>query len=754
MRKRKSFWIGIGIVLLMGVVLPGQARHIIGGVMSYECLGNNNYRFTLRVYRDCNCTNCAELDAVAEIGVYRCTSAGDCGGQSQANPYDEISVPLSQQSFVDEPDYPCLVPPNVCGEEGVYEFTLNLPPNGTDSYFISYQRCCRNVTIDNLINPEDAGATYTIELTPAAMALCNSSPSFDTYPPIIICNDTPLSYDHSATDPDGDLLVYEFCSPLLGGGPLLDPVFYNTCGGANPIPACPPPYNFVTFEAPAFSPSQPMGGDPIISINPNTGLITGTPTLQGQFVVGVCVSEYRNGQLLSRVFRDFQFNVASCDPTVVADIQEDIRLSEQEFVVNSCGDYTIDFLNQSFQQSFIDNYRWTFDMGGGQTETFDEWSPSITFPGVGEYEGFLILNENTDCGDTATIYVNIYPEIEADFTFAYDTCVAGPVQFTDLSVTGSCCLTDWTWNFGDGQGSSAQNPEHIYQIPGDIPVTLTVRDTNQCEAVHSEIISYYPVPALIVISPSAETDCQPAEIFFDNLSFPIDTTYDILWEFGDGGTSTEISPTYVYEDPGVYTVDVNITSPIGCQTDTTFLDLVTVLPSPMAGFSYSPDEPSNLLPEVRFFDESSGGIRWEWDFSTGQGSSVPNPVYTFPDTGMYLVQQVVHHPSGCTDTASVWIDVIPDVRYHLPNAFTPNGDGTNDTFKGKGFLIGVTNFQFSIWNRWGERMFETDDPFMAWNGRKNNVGQDAPPGVYLVVVQFVGPRGKEHTFKGYATLIR
>ena len=146
-RRIRSFLLLV-MMVLVGLPLL-QARHIIGGVMSYECLGNNRYQFTLRVYRDCNCTMCAQLDPSAEIGIYRCSSANNCEGQSQAQPYGSVSVPLSSQSFVEEPDYPCLIPPNVCGQEGVYIFTLDLPVS-SNSYFISYQRCCRNETISIL----------------------------------------------------------------------------------------------------------------------------------------------------------------------------------------------------------------------------------------------------------------------------------------------------------------------------------------------------------------------------------------------------------------------------------------------------------------------------------------------------------------------------------------------------------------------------------------------------------------------------
>ena len=103
------------------------------------------------------------------------------------------------------------------------------------------------------------------------------------------------------------------------------------------------------------------------------------------------------------------------------------------------------------------------------------------------------------------------------------------------------------------------------------------------------LLNYQPVPALIVIAPSTFVGCVPQQsIFFDNLSVPVDETYDIFWDFGDGGISTDISPTHNYEQTGVYSVSLDITSPIGCETDTTFVNLITVQPSPEAGFGPLP----------------------------------------------------------------------------------------------------------------------------------------------------------------------
>ena len=168
-----------------------QAKHLIGGNLTYKCLGNGDYSFTLKVYRDCNCTDCAALDPIADIGIYRCNGDAECGRLRQNSVYARLQVPLTSKRNVDRPDYPCLIPPNICVEEGIYEFKLSSLgvrlPAGNTSYHIAYQRCCRNNTITNIINPDQVGSTYSIEITPEAQAICNNSPEFKTFPPTVIC---------------------------------------------------------------------------------------------------------------------------------------------------------------------------------------------------------------------------------------------------------------------------------------------------------------------------------------------------------------------------------------------------------------------------------------------------------------------------------------------------------------------------------------------------------------------------------------
>ncbi len=749
----------LSILLLACFPLISDAMHIIGGEITYECLGAapndpnaRQYRFTMKIYRDCQ-GNGAFFDSPASMAIFQGTLSNNMRIASFDAPLLDI-----EKLVPDTPNCVNKFPSNVCVEQATYVFTRTLTVLQSGSYFIIYQRCCRNVSITNILTPGDVGATYMIELTSAAQQVCNNSPVFKNFPPIVICKDFALDFDHSATDKEGDQLVYSFCAPYQGGGPLLNQPALTSCEGAKPTPPCGPPFDFVTF-IPPLTPGNPMGGSPQISINSSTGVITGTPNMLGQFVVGVCVQEFRNGVLLSTLKRDFQFNVADCQPTVIANIHTDSSkiVGPDQFVIKSCGQNTIFFENQSKDKTKIDSFEWRFNFS--PSSIFSDktnWDATVTFPGVGTYPGMLLLNPNSECGDTAYINVSILPKVTADFAYDYDTCVAGPVVFTDKSF-GDGVVNRWFWNFGvPGGKSTIQDPDYLYSAPGNHPVRLLVVDNNLCSDDTIQTINWFPVPPLIIIQPSSYLGCSPAEIFFNNLSTPIDSTYHIVWNFGDGqGVDDIISPTHTYTEQGIYDVSVSITSPIGCFTSDSFPHLIRVEPSPIADFDFTPNtDLSNFNNTIHFIDQSQGAAHWNWQLDRFKTTIEQNPTFTFPDTGLMKIRLIVTHPEGCKDSLIKYLDIRPIVLWNMPNAFTPNGDGLNDGFIGKGYLEGATNFRMTIWNRWGEKVFETTNPNEDWNGRAQNTGGMSPAGVYVYLLSFTGPRGEPFEYKGYATLIR
>ena len=536
------------------------ASHIVGGEMTYKFLSRNpttqmiTYRITLHVYRDLYSVSAGgiatQLDANALIAIHQQLPNGTF------KTVTTFSKPLVSKRDLPRPVIPCSETPNNVGaEDGLYEWDQVLrDTNG--SYFISYQRCCRNATISNIPNPSTTGGTYYVEITPEAQHQDNSSPIFNSFPPAFICEGEPLVFDHSARDTNNDQLVYRFCNAYAGAT------------SNNPSATSLPPFNLVPYSVP-YSAAAPMKGSPQIKIDPNTGIITGTPdairsingSVYQQFVVTICVEEYRNGQVIGRIFRDFQFNVVRCKKLVVSALVSD-STAGKEFYINGCENVSFTINNQSYERSNIPSYRWEFVIGR-DTIRYADWSPTVTFNTIGVYKGALLLNPGTPCSDTAYVTVKVGGRIYPNFTIKYDTCLAGDVAFKSLT-TSTVPIKRTLWEFGDNtRDSNKVEVAHLYSTPGDKGVKLSLKDIYGCVGDTTIHFNWQPAPPILIIEPDNFTGCAPAKVRFINRSSPIDTTYKIVWDFGDGTFGKDISPTHVFAKADTYSIKLMITSPIG-----------------------------------------------------------------------------------------------------------------------------------------------------------------------------------------------
>ncbi|MCF6285772.1 MAG: PKD domain-containing protein, partial [Candidatus Hydrogenedentes bacterium] len=218
------------------------------------------------------------------------------------------------------------------------------------------------------------------------------------------------------------------------------------------------------------------------------------------------------------------------------------------------------------------------------------------------------------------------------------------VLFVDQTQPGSTGITDWLWDFGDGLNSAAQNPSHIYSAPGVYRVTLTVtsRLGNDTETKIDYIIVRELPQADFTASP--RTGEGPLQVTFTDISMagaaPI-TLY--AWDFGDGTTSEEINPVHTYEDPGVYTGKLAVTTEIGEDLETK-ANYITVQERPVASFSASPTAGSTPLV-VQFTDTSDSGSSpisaWFWNFGDGATDTRQNPSHVYTEAGSYTVSLTV-----------------------------------------------------------------------------------------------------------------
>jgi len=778
--KSLSFFVFLVFALLFSSQVL-NAKHIVGGDMTYRCMGidsmNNQVMVavTLNMYRDCDqegISNLTPFDGMLQIGVYR-------GAGNNWSFVREFSIePSLQEERINPEDDPCVeIPPDLCVDRALYEVPiLTLDASLDQNYIFVYQRCCRNNTIDNIVRPDITGAAITLEINPKSFFIerestnmvdslvHNDSPRFNKFPPILICNGFSFEFDHSAGDFNGDSISYRFCQPLVSGGDRGtegNPGDATACDGVFPNPrTCPPAYPGVEYTD-GYSTEVPILGDPDFTIDPITGIISGRPRIAGQFVVGVCADEWRNGVKIGEISRDFQFNVSNCraveanvDTTNYID-PPDMNIGVNVTQSSGCG-FEVMFLNESigYDDGSITGQIWETVIDGS-IQSFTSREPTITFPGPGIYSIKLTVNPQLECKSSDSIEISLFPELVTDFDFFSDVCEL-EVEFDGQQISPSN-VNRWSWDFGEGGTANVEDPIYTFTEPGSHPVRLNIQDEFGCRASITKVVDYFPAPQVVVVEPNRFVGCAPGDVFFNNLSSPIDETYQVTWDFGDGSDplyKNDISPTHLYTTPGIYDVSVEIVSPLGCTISKRFNDWIRIEQGPVADFSFTPEEVRTLNTDVVFTNLSSDADEYIWDFDDGSISFDENPLHAFRDTGFYNVVLVASELNGCADTASVLIPVFLDPNPIPPNAFTPNGDNKNDIFRLVINENAVSGYQFIIWDRWGERVYETFDAGEGWNGRKDSFGQDMPNGVYVWQVRYVDFEGESEERTGSVLLIR
>tara|TARA_B110000091_G_scaffold190457_1_gene213605 strand:- start:1008 stop:4244 length:3237 start_codon:yes stop_codon:yes gene_type:complete len=292
-------------------------------------------------------------------------------------------------------------------------------------------------------------------------------------------------------------------------------------------------------------------------------------------------------------------------------------------------------------------------------------------------------------------------------------------------------------------------------------VTDTTGGCSDTAYVYVESETDFPV---IDISVDTSNGCEPVTVTFTNNTDPA-TIGTIEWDFGDGTTSTSlVNPIiHTYATNGLYSVNVKITSPNGCVSDTTYTNLIDVYDIPVAFFDANP-QPTNISnPNISFYDLSSSFVnQWLWDFGINLPGfpttlTTQNPTIKYPDnaSGVYPVTLIVISQEGCADTISKNIIIEGLYTLYLPTSFTPNADGLNDIFGVSGEKIDPTDFKFMIFDRWGELLFVTTNPADSWNGKLNNVGEILQEGVYVWrVMAKDGNTGDLHEYIGNVTMLK
>ena len=534
------------VVLVLLSFSAARASHIVGGEFTYIHLGDSSsgglnfkiYQVSLSIYEDCltGSPSAIAQDNPAFIGVFDAITGVTVHADS-VNFVSAIQLPTDfQNSCAKNVQATCLI-------KKTFVKTYALPAN-SDGYVISYERCCRNASVVNIINPDQNGSTFYCIIPPGNES--NNSAVFTHFPPQIICLNTPLIYDNSATDADGDSLSYGFCSALNGA----------TGMNAKPWPPTYPVWgDSVGYVSPPFSPQVPFTGFPPITINPVTGLITGTPNAQGRFLVTVFCDEWRHGVRINRIHREFQFVVQPCTRSVIASVPQ-FSTDYNTYIID-CKNYTVNFVNNSIG-GFA--YKWDFGVPGATGDTSNEFEPTFTYPDTGTYTMKLWVNPGTTCADSIMRLVKVYPSFTAAFSDSGNQCPGSAIYFQDLSAATIKPITNWLWNFGDGNTSIAQNPTHNYSSGGTYNVILVSENAKHCiDTAFNQVV-------IETFKPFAGNDTiivKGSSILFDAIG-----GVKYTWSPSTHLNDTSIyNPLGFYADTGHYTYAVHVISSYGCAGD-------------------------------------------------------------------------------------------------------------------------------------------------------------------------------------------
>ncbi|MBD0366654.1 MAG: PKD domain-containing protein [Flavisolibacter sp.] len=404
------------------------------------------------------------------------------------------------------------------------------------------------------------------------------------------------------------------------------------------------------------------------------------------------------------------------------------------------------------------SYEWNFGDGSSQITTTSP-STSHTYNSVGNYRVMLVAIDSSTCNIRDTAYVTIAvgdQQALLNFTMQkLNPCDSFRYQFTNSSTAPARPFTNtsFTWDFGDGTPrirAGSGSIIHSYRTPGTYNVKLILNDSAYCNNPDS-LVKQVRVSAIVKAQFEApKGGCAPYTAQFKNTSLG---GQQFLWRFGDGSTANTTDAEHTYTTPGTFTVSLLAIDSSSCNVVDSAKLTITVTDKPTANYSVDPQPPIVNTP-ITFTNLSSpDAVRFKWLFGDGDSlvTTSREPVqHDYNATGTYNTCLVAYNNIGCADSVCRPVQAIVEVALDVPTAFTPQSGDVNSMVFVRGY--GIAKMKFIIWNRWGQKVFESNDRRIGWDGRFKGVLQPMDVYAYTLEVEFAD--GTRATKKGDITLIR
>ncbi len=770
------------LLLLLGLLPVGaRATHIVGGHLEMKALNQpGHFRVSLIYYFDELQTWPAANDALVVIYRQKDNALMD-------------SVRITNQTVTNRP--PVVFANEACAELAKmkismvrYEGDIYLDPNRYDDsagYYLAYQTCCRNGGAVNIQQPNRAGYLYYLEF-PALMKngkpFTNSSPAFGLLDGEYICIDQPFAFNFKAFDVDGDQLRYSITTPLYG--------FQDQSGNPYIRPA---PYPEVQWVD-GYGPTNEIPGSPPLSIDSQTGELTVKASKLGLFVFAIRVEEFRNGQKIGEVRRDYQFLVLDCPP--VSPPEAVISLPGQPVgttEVTVCD-------SQSLQLQATVNASWNYQWKLNGSNIPGATTPTITATEAGEYALETSLKNQCSQSKRSTKVTIRHNESTLKLTPAGGTYLCDSNDQVTLTAPLGSSYT-YTWSFEGNELSNENTSSLIASLPGKY--TAILKDDVGCIFRTDTISVAMRAPPQASVSAISTTVCRG-----DSLALRGSGGIAYEWLLDDQLLTNASQPVLYANRAGEYRVRVS--DSVGCSATSppiriSLVDKISVtfdsvqsscgLTSPALplrgypaggtfsgpGVSASGTSPAYFIPakagigqhEIIYTvvgtSECQSGratrlavvatapsIGLPTELNTWKGGTLqlrpvlaaqpvrskwqPTTHLTHPDQAVTQAVGVetdisytleIENEAGCRAEATVRVTV--QQRIGVPNAFTPNGDGLNDYWELKGIET-YPEAEVFVFNRWGQVIFYAKGNYGNSPFDGNFKGQILPAGIYTYVL--------------------
>lgn len=363
---------------------------------------------------------------------------------------------------------------------------------------------------------------------------------------------------------------------------------------------------------------------------------------------------------------------------------------------------------------------------------------------------YVTVTDSHGCNTIAGTTVQVSPPLSGTITINDSIlCHGEPLIFTGQIFGGS---TNYTITINDTMQITL--PTSIYPSESASYIIKVDDDCNTPPLYFYFDVTVVPSP-IVNLQADVVEGCAPLTVHFIETSPDEGQTY--WWDFGDinsANHSDNKTPVHVYQTPGVYTVSLTTTNTNGCSTTFIAPDLIKVHPIPEAKFVTDPYTVTMLNTNVHFVNLSTDATDYYWNFGDGDSSLLESPYHQYPSIpAQYNVYLVAINEYGCKDTSWQKINVIGEYTFYAPTAFSPDNDGKNEVWRVYATNIDFSTFKLTIYDRWGEIIWESNDINEVWNGKPHNSDNIAPVGSYTWIVTFKDLHHVTRTKTGSVTVI-